>query len=59
MSRYLIADPALGMGWGHIFTEKGGERERMTRFVYDREGNPHSCRCRSAEHGAGDRYRDR
>ncbi|MGY8632630.1 hypothetical protein RAD15_09090 [Bradyrhizobium sp. 14AA] len=37
MSRYIIADPAQGMGWGHIFSEKGSERERMTRFVFDKE----------------------
>jgi hypothetical protein len=32
MTRYLIAD-----GWTHIFTEDGRDRERPTRFVFDRE----------------------
>jgi hypothetical protein len=42
MPRYIIADPAEGHGWTHIFSErtdagKPQERERMTRFVYDTE----------------------
>lgn len=42
MPRYIVADPAQGMGWSHIFSEKNDagrdvERERMTRFVYDAE----------------------
>jgi hypothetical protein len=37
MPRYIIADPASGHGWGHIFSENGAERERMTRFVFDTE----------------------
>lgn len=41
MPRYLIADPDLGKGWTHIFTEqdlvtdKTVERERDCRFVFD------------------------
>lgn len=38
MPRYIIADPDLGMGWGHIFTEEDGvDRERITRFIFDTE----------------------
>jgi hypothetical protein len=37
MPRYVIADPDSGNGWGHIFSENGTERERMTRFVFDTE----------------------
>jgi len=39
--RYIIADPSLGLGWGHIFSETDPEtgakreRERFTRFVFD------------------------
>ncbi len=39
--RYVIADPAIGKGWPHIFSEydrhngRQVERERMTRFVFD------------------------
>ncbi len=33
MPRYIIADPDEGMGWGHIFSEREGER--IVRFVYD------------------------
>lgn len=41
MSRFIIADPEQGAGWGHIFEEvreSGGakQRERMLRFVFDR-----------------------
>lgn len=39
MPRYIIADPALGNGWGHIFSENGVERERITRFVFDTDAN--------------------
>lgn len=44
MSRYIIADPDQGAGWGHIFEDVriGGSvqsRERMLRFVFDLEEN--------------------
>ena len=42
MSRYIIADPASGNGWGHIFSihdadQNPVERERVCRFVFDTE----------------------
>jgi hypothetical protein len=42
MPRYVVADPALGRGWSHIFSERNSEgkaveRERLTRFIYDTE----------------------
>lgn len=35
--RYIIADPANGTGWTHIFLEDGEPVERMTRFVFDKD----------------------
>jgi len=37
MSRYIIADPDTGNGWGHIFGSREGERD--VRFVFDKEDN--------------------
>jgi hypothetical protein len=39
LSRYIIADPDAGNGWGHIFSEGDAERERVTRFVFDSEAS--------------------
>jgi len=38
MARYVIADPDSedGNGWMHIFDEDGADKERLTRWAFDR-----------------------